>query len=189
MGDIAKQVFSWIKERPYIEYALKKGIVNYSSLSRMIQKDLNVRNFDAVIVAARRYKTEVLKSTGEEIMALLRKSRLEIKTGVNVYIVRSLDEKINCLHMIKGSNATTIITQKKLDISCIRKNENVVEVNIISGPELERTMGFTSYVYSALFERGINILETYSCYTDTILIFDKKDLSKVVDILEEIGVK
>ncbi len=192
---IAKEVCAWIRERPYLSWALKKDLINFSSLSRMIQKDLGINNFDAVIVAVRRYQKEidVVKSAGKEIMSLLEKSRLEIKTGMNVYIakphlVRDL-EKSEYLHLIKGSNAVTIISEKKLDIDCIKKKENMLEVKIVSPPEVENTVGVTAYVYSALAERGINIAETYSCYTDTILMFGKKDLARVMETLESIGIK
>lgn len=192
---VAKQVFGWLRERPYIVYALKKDLINFSSLSRMIQKDLGIKNFDAVIVAIRRYQREIdiIKSTGKEIIDLLKRSRLEIKTGVNVYTVK-LDgikgiEKSKYLHLIKGSNAITIITDEKLDIECIKKKESMLEVKIISPPEIESNVGFMAYVCSALAERGIVIVENYSCYTDTMFIFDKIDLTKVVETLESIGIK
>lgn len=194
MDSIAKQVFSWIRERPYIVYALKKDLINFSSLARMVQKELNIRNFDAVIVAIRRYQEgiDIVKSTGKEIMELLGKSRLEIKTGVNVYIVKPHSVKDlgkSYLHIIKGSNAATIITEESLDIGCIKKKEHMLEVKIISPPEIENITGVTAYICSSLAERGINIAETYSCYTDTIFIFEKKDLTKVVETLESIGIK
>jgi len=192
---IAKQVYEWLKERPYLVWALKKDLVNFSSLSRTIQQDLEIKNFDAVIVAVRRFQKEIdtLKSTGKEIIDILEKSRLEIKTGVNVYIMKphaAKDmEKYKYLHLIKGSNATTIITEEKLNVDCIKKKENMLEVRIVSPPEIESNLGFMAYVCSALAERGIVIVETYSCYTDTIYIFDKQDLTKVVEVLESIGIK
>lgn len=191
---IAQQVFEWIRERPYITYALKKDLINFSSLSRMIQKELNIRNFDAVIVAVRRFQNEItLKTTDQETMNFLRKSRLEIKTGVNVYTLKpnSIEnlEKIKYLHLIKGGNAITIITEEKLDIDNIIKRENMVQVKITSLPEVQENSGFLAYICLALTERGINIFEDYSCYTDTMFIFNKEDLSKVVEVLSLIGIQ
>ena len=187
---IAKRVHAWIRERPYLVWALKKGFVNFSSLARAAQEGLNVKNFDAVIVAARRFGDAPI-SDGRGIISLLKNSRLEIKTGVNVYILKSqdIDRKAVYLHAIKGSNATTVITEKPMDVPCIRKNEGMLEVRIVSPPEIESNTGFMAYVCSALAERGINIQETYSCYTDTIFIFAKKDLAAVVETLESIGIR
>ncbi|MBS3054665.1 MAG: ACT domain-containing protein [Candidatus Aenigmarchaeota archaeon] len=187
---IAKRVHAWIRERPYLVWALKRGFVNFSSLARAAQQELNVKNFDAVIVAARRFGDEAT-SDGKNIISLLKNSRLEIKTGVNVYILKSsnMERKTDYLHVIKGSNATTVITEEPMDIPCMRKNENMLEVRIISPAEIENNTGFMAYVCSALAERGINIQETYSCYTDTIFIFAKKDMTRVVETLESIGIR
>src|SRR3990167_8091627 len=143
---IAKRVHAWIRERPYLVWALKRGFVNFSSLARAAQQELNVKNFDAVIVAARRFGDEAT-SDGKNIISLLKNSRMERKTDY--------------LHVIKGSNATTVITEEPMDIPCMRKNENMLEVRIISPAEIENNTGFMAYVCSALAERGINIQETY----------------------------
>ena len=191
-ASVAKQVHAWIRERPYLTYALKKDLINFSSLARMIQKDLDIKNFDAVIVAIRRYQKDIdiIKSTGKEIIDILKKSKLEIRTGVNVYIVRDTrDIGKPYLHLIKGSAATTVITEERLDIPSIRKKENMLEVRIISPPDVETSTGFVAYVCSALAEKGINIEESYSCYTDTIFVFNKKDLTAVVETLESIGIR
>lgn len=193
---IAKQVYEWLNERPYIVSALKRDLINFSSLSRMIQEELGIKNFDAVIVAVRRYQKEkriMLESTGEEVMGLLKKSRLEIKTGINVYTVEPTTiksvEKRSYLHIVKGANSITVITEEKLDIPCIKKKENLLEIKIISPPEIEDILGFMAYVCSALAECGIVIVETYSCYTDTIFILEKKDLFKAVEVLGSIGIE
>ena len=191
---IAKQVFDWLKEKPYIQSTLKQGLINYSALSRVIQKELEIKNFDAVIVALRRYKKEhVSPSDGKEIIKLLKESKLEIKTGINVFVVKSevvkYIEKLKYLHLVKGKSATTVITEEKLDIDYIKKQENLLEVRILSPSTIENNLGFMAYVCSALTENGIVIVETYSCYTDTIFIFKKEDLTKVVKTLESIGIK
>lgn len=191
MGEIAKQVSSWINEHPYLLYGLKKDVINFSSLARIIQKELQIKNFDAVIVAIRRYQKniDILKSTGKEILDILKKSRLEIRTGVNVYITKDAKNVTKYDHIIKGSSATTIISSERLDIETIKKKENMLEVKIINPPEIENTSGVVAFIYSALAEKGINIVETYSCYTDTIFIFEKSDLSKIVETLESIGIR
>lgn len=195
MDSIAKKVYAWIEERPYISSSLKKDLVNFSSLSRMIQKEESIKNFDAVIAAVKRYQRDKSKivSSGEETIRLLKKSRLEITTGVNVYIagpeeIRNV-EKTKYLHLVKGSNAVTVISQEKLEINFIKAKENLLEVKIISPAEIERNVGLMAYLCSALAEKGIPIVETYSCYTDTIFIFNKNDLLKVVQTFEGLGVK
>jgi len=189
---IAKEVHHWIRERPFIVYALKRSLINYSSLARAIQKELGIKNFNAVIAAVRRFKQDIVQHTGREIIDALKSSILEIRTGIIVYIVRHSEAKElrgRHFHIIRGSEATTIITDTELDIDYIKKYSNLVEVRIKSKKELERIPGFVAFLYSAIAERRINIVETYSCYTDTIFCIDKKDLPRLIDTLSALGVK
>lgn len=194
-NSIAKKVHKWLRGRPYLLYGLKRNLINFSSLTREIQRELEIKKFDAVIVAVRRFQkeAEALGSPGKEIIELLKKSRLELRTGINVYIVNPLEvieiSKSDYSHLISGTSTKTIITNKRLDIKTIKKHENAIEVAITGPEDIEKTPGFVSYIFSALAEKDINIIETYSCYTDTIFIFNRKDLSRVIETLESIGIK
>ncbi len=189
---IAEQVFEWLDKYPYIIWALKNELINYSSLARKIQNELRVKNFDAVLIAIRRYKEEIKKVEEEKITSLLQESSLEIRTAVNVYIVKEIErkmlDKLPHFHLIEGSEAVILITDEKLKIDCIKEYKNLVEVRIKSPERIEKTKGFVAFVYTKIAERGINIIETYSAYTDTIFIIEKKDLAPIVDVLEKIGI-
>ena len=187
---IAKDVFRWIDENPFVIYGLKKDVINYSSLARTIQKDMKIGNFDAVIMAIRRYsqKPGILKSDGKNIIKIIRDSSLEVRTGINVYITR---EKIqgNFIHLIKSGEFTTIVSDEKLDINSLKMHENVIEVRVKSPVNVEKTPGVVAFIYNSIAEAGINIIETYSCYSDTILIFDKKDFMRAVEVFDKLGIK
>lgn len=189
---IAEQVSEWIERYPYIVWALKNGLINYSSLARKIQRECEIKNFDAVIVAIRRYKDTIKAVKEEGILEIMKKSTLEINTGMNVYTVQSFDpailKNLKHFHIITGES-TTIITSQKLDLSCIKKYENLVEIRIKSPPAIEKTAGVVAYIYGKIAERDINIIETYSAYTDTVFIINKKDLTAMVNTLDSIGVK
>jgi len=51
--NIKKAVFAYIEGRPSIKDCLKKGLINYSSLTRQIIKDLGITedDFDATLIA------------------------------------------------------------------------------------------------------------------------------------------
>ena len=53
----------------------------------------------------------------------------------------------------------------------------------MSAKQIETTSGVISYLYSLLGENNINILETLSCWTDTIFLVEEKDLSRVMEFL------
>jgi len=62
MANITKITEKYVSEHPSIKDCLKKGLINYSSLTRQITKDLNIdlkKNFDAILIACRRYYRKV----------------------------------------------------------------------------------------------------------------------------------
>ena len=58
MANITKLTEHYISEHPSIKDALKKGLINYSKLTRQIAEDMDIelkKNFDAILIACRRY--------------------------------------------------------------------------------------------------------------------------------------
>ena len=190
---IAEQVFEYLEKYPYLVWTLKNGLMNYSSLTRKIQKELEIKNFDAVIMAIRRYRENIKQAQDTRILEVLSDSTLEIKTGMNVYVLKDVKkeviDRLEHYHLISGTDFNVVITQTKLNSACIKKHENVVEVRIRSPEAIEITAGFTAYVYGVIAQRGINIIETYSAYTDTVFVIDKGSLPEIVETLERIGIR
>ena len=65
----------------------------------------------------------------------------------------------------------------------IKENKNLIEITLKSPKEIETTAGVVPYVYSLFGEHGINIVETMSCWTDTLFVIEEKDIAKAMDIL------
>ena len=189
---VARKTIEFVKEYPFIMFALKKNLINYSSLARMIQKDIGIKNFDAILVALRRCQKDIRASdSGKKLSHILKNSKLEIKTGVNIYSFKNLDhkilEKFNNFHLIYGGpNKVELITDEKIKMQ--PRRNNLVEVKIVT-PPIEDVPGVVNRICNAFAERNINIVKTYSCHTDcSFFVFEKKDLSRVVDALEHIGI-
>jgi aspartokinase len=205
----AKETATFIGKHPIIKECLGKGLVNYSELARQMIEGgpLSESDFDAVLVAIRRYAEHVRISKDSEktITKLLAKSNLEIKNKVcsvvladNVpfsYLVKLIEE-INKMdepgHLIQGSRTFTLITsqsflekiEKMFKGNIVSKKKNLVQVVLRSTPELESTPGAISYIYGLFAERGINIIETMSSWTETLIVIDEKDLAKAMEVLK-----
>lgn len=190
---IAERVFRWLDNYPYLQWALKRDLINHSSLSRRIQEELQVKNFDAVLVAVRRYQDGLAKKAVPEtrIMEIIRKSRLDIRTGMNVYVVKKVDfeilKRLGNFHIVWGDFVTLITDARLPELPTVRKYENLVEVRVKSPLEIESTPGVVAALYEKIGELGINIIETYSCYRDTIFVIEKKDLPKILALFEKMG--
>ena len=92
MANITKLTEDYIAAHPFVKDCLKKGLINYSSLTRQICLDLNLnvkKNFDAVLIACRRYYGKIKTSATSEkkILDILKNSKIEVKNKINAIVL------------------------------------------------------------------------------------------------------
>ena len=92
MPTTAKLTEEFIETHPSIKDCLKKGVINYSKLSRRIAKELNIEkktSMEAILIACRRYAEKLKKEKvlEDKILEILKASELEIKNKIVVIIV------------------------------------------------------------------------------------------------------
>jgi len=198
--NITKLTESYILNFPSVKDALKKGLINYSSLARKIIKDKNLdkKSFDAILIACRRYYRKVKEeaSNEEKILSILKSSKVEIKNKVAAIVLEkdihmpnllNIENKVKkqneIFHIIEGATAITVITSEEFlpEINKVfrnkimKKSQDLVEITLKSPKEIETTAGVISYLYSLFGENNINIYETMSCWTDTLFLIEEKD--------------
>lgn len=209
MSNITKLTENYILEHPSIKDCLKNGLINYSSLSRQIASELNLnlkRNFDAILIACRRLKRKLKKEEAFEskILKILKHSKIEIKNKIVAIVLEkdvyfghllNLEKEIKkskeIFRIIEGISAITIITaeeflpliNKYFKNKIIVENKNLAEITIKSPKEIETTPGAYAYMCSLFGENNINIVETLSCWTDTIFLVKEDDVGKVMGLL------
>ena len=200
----------YIKNHPHIKNCLKKKLINYSALSRLIAKELNVEKKakkEAILIAARRFHEKLKKELTSEkkIQNLLSSSEIEIKNKIVVFI---LSKKINLdyvddlhkeirkengtFYILEGSDNYTIITQEKysrltedkLRSKIIKKNKDLALLNFKSPKEIETVPGAIAYLTAFFAENEVNIVEFLSCWTDTLFIINSKDINKAINFLK-----
>jgi hypothetical protein len=207
---ITKTVEKYLQEHPTIKDCLKKGLINYSALARIVAKDTDLdikKNFDALLIASRRAhsKIKLERSSSDKILAVLKQSRIEIKNKIVVFVLEKsapdrmlidIEAKIKAkeevFHLVEGASAITLITVEDFgkEIKRVFKNyileetSELVEVVLKSPPAIEETAGIMGHLYSLLGENGINIVETMSCWTDTLFVIHEKDLGKAMELLK-----
>lgn len=207
--NITKLTEQYIREHPSIKDCLRKGMINYSALTRKIAEELNLdlkKNFDAILIACRRYYRKIKKEKvlEESIMKILKESKLEVKNKIIVAVIEKdvyfnylvelqkiIKSKSEVFTVIEGSKTMTLITAEEFkgDVKKLFKNkiiaitENLAEVTMKSPEELEKVPGVIAYLTSLLAENGINIIETMSTWTDTLFVISEKDIAKVMSVL------
>ena len=207
MASIAKLVREFIDRRPVIADGLRLRIVNHSALARMIGKELGIRKGEAVLAACRRYPTSRLPGYREEaVKRVLRRSRVETRTNVaTVTVVQGIDvlqrlgdvveellDENHVCRLIQVSQGTVIIvdddsvprvTRRLRERQLVNVTKHLVEIAVTSPETIESTPGMLAFLATSLAAKGINIVQAMSCYTDTIFLVEREDMTQAVDVL------
>jgi hypothetical protein len=214
---IAERTRTYIDAHPSVKDCISKDLINYSSLARQIMKDLGIKNEEAVMIACRRYAVKLAKSDHErDILRILANSRLEVKTKICIVTAKNdwtvlqrleavfqklINEKA-IMQIIQGAQAITVIADEKLKSEVInavgRENilkvrQDLVEITVKSPERIVETSGVFAFLASNLAENNVNVVETVSCYTDSIFIVNEADmiyaysiLTKVIEMAEQV---
>jgi hypothetical protein len=214
---IAERTRVYIDAHPSVKDCISKDLINYSSLARLIMKDLGIKNEEAVMIACRRYAVKLSKRDHErDILRILANSRLEVKTKICIVTAKNdwtvlqrletvfqklINEKA-IMQVIQGAQAITIIADEKLKNEVVnavgRENilkvrQDLVEITVKSPERIVETSGVFAFLASNLAENNVNVVETVSCYTDSIFIVNEADmiygysiLTKVIENAEQV---
>jgi len=207
--NITKLTEKYINEHPSIKDCVRKGLINYSALTRKIVEDSNLeikKNFDAILIACRRYFRKVRKGKllEDKVKDILKQSKLGVKNKIIVALVQKdvyfghllelhkmVKNKAEVFDVIEGSSTMTLITAEEFKDSIkklfknkiIKITENLAEVTLKSSKDLEETPGVIAYLTALLAGNGINIIEIMSTWTDTLFVISEDDIAKVMDVL------
>ncbi|MGE5638034.1 MAG: ACT domain-containing protein [Chloroflexota bacterium] len=185
---IAQNVRNYLRNKPYLLEALEKGIVNLSELSRQIQEELKTDNTTAVKAALRRFSEELQRhkqKREEKVLQILKRSGMAIYDRKSVVITnRELDTK-NALKVDLLNKHVYLLDRSDLPerINTLVKHEDCTMIVVHSPEELEVTPGVVAFLATLLAEQNINIIEFISCWTETIMVVEKKDSLKAYEVL------
>ena len=182
----------YLKNKPYTLEALDRNIVNYSALARIIQKDLQIKNYHAIKATLRRYAEELRKkdiNIERHATSILKYSKITIQSGISVVISTS-DVDVEKSGKIKLSDYYVYLVPNDSELRQLKKSKGTIKVQedasaiiIHSEERLEALPGFVAFIASLLAEQNINIIEFVSCYTETLLVVNKSDSLKSHELL------
>jgi len=186
---IARDVRNYLKNKPYILEALEKDIANLSELARQIQSEFGIKNLSAIKAALRRFSEEKRKykhKREEGVLKLLKKSTMTVHEGNSIVIT---DEPVNIKEKVKVNLEDSFVylldrtELPKITKNVLKKNENCSTFIIKSPEEIESTPGVVAFLTSLLSEQNVNVVEFISCWTETIIVVDRKDSLRAYEIL------
>jgi aspartokinase len=188
---IARNVRNYLRNKPYLLEALEKNIVNLSELSRQIQKELKTGNISAVKAALRRFSVELQKNKQkreEKVLALLKRSNIAVYDRKSVMITSKEIQSKNSMKVDLPGKYVYLVDKADLPerINTLVKHENCTMIVVHSPEELEATPGVVAFLTTLLAEQNVNMVEFISCWTETIIVVEKKDSLKTYEVLSNI---
>jgi len=211
VNSISKAVQNLIDEDLSLQDALQRKYANYSAIARMLMpkikesSDTNV-NLESIITAVKRAKsnytilqgiiTKVVAGSGLNIRTDMTKISLE-KTKENLEKIRKMIATFSgeFLQVLEGNSVITLISDLNSfnKISSIFSKKDVIDQKkslatvIIKSPDaITSTPGCVQAFYNSISRRHINIEETMSCYTETIIVLAMEDVTKAFAALTAI---
>jgi hypothetical protein len=188
MTTTAQNVRNYLRNKPYLLEALEKGIVNLSELSRQIREELKTGNATATKAALRRFAEELQKhkqKREEKVLSLLKRSGITLYDQKSVIITAKEIEAKNGMKVDLPGKFVYLLDRSDLPerISTLVKHDNCTMIIVNSPEELEATVGVVAFLTALLAEQNVNIIEFISCWTETIIVVEKKDSLKAYEAL------
>ncbi|MCL4336802.1 MAG: ACT domain-containing protein [Candidatus Thermoplasmatota archaeon] len=200
---VASRVREYLQDNPELWKSLDLGIVNLSALSRLILKDLELESFDAVMGALKRIPVSGISMN--TYRNILKKSKIESRTDISVLILKPTTENLKLLieltknltenysdyRIIQATQGYGIVVGDELlekisrfipKTEIISKSTGLGEIIIVSSNSILSIKGYVSYASGLLSNRGINILQIVSFFTDITFILQPRDLLSALDI-------
>jgi len=194
-----------------LQDALQRDYGNYSAIARMLMPKVKEAvnsdvNLESVITSVKRAKANYTILQGK-LTRVVAGSVLTIRTDmakVSVDKTKKTLEKIRkslatfsgeFLQVIEGNSVVTLISDLNSfhKINGIFDSEDVIDqkqslatVIIRSPDDITSTPGCVQAFYNAVSRRHINIEETMSCYTETIIVLAMEDVSKAFAALTDL---
>jgi aspartokinase len=188
---VAQNVRTHLRNKPYLLEALEKGIVNLSELSRQIQTELKTDDTSAIKAALRRYSEELQKhkqKREEKVLQLLKRSNIAVYDRKAVMITSKELQSKTGMKVDLLDKFVYLLDRSEMPerISTLVKHENCTMIVVHSPEELENTPGVVAFLATLLAEQNVNIVEFISCWTETIMVVEKKDSLKTYEVLSNL---
>jgi len=211
VNSISKIVQGLIAEDLSLQDALQRDYGNYSAIARLLLpkvKEILGQDvkLESIITSVKRAKTNYKPLRGK-ITKVVAGSVINIRTDMAKVSVEKTKENLEKIRktlagfsgeffqVIEGISAITLVFDQKLfdkiysmfrEKDVLDKKQNLATIIIRSPDEIIRTPGCVLTFYNTVSRRHINIEETMSCFTDTIIVLGMEDVSKAFTALTDL---
>ena len=194
-----------------IQDALQRKYANVSAIARLLKPKVeeNVRHkvkLASVITALKRAKTGYSQPL-PSIQQVVAESHVSVRTDVAKLSVEKSKRALGTfrqmlasyhedfLQVSESTSAVTLIFDQKLcdrvtdafkKSDVLESEEDLAAIIVHSPQRIIKTPGCAITFYNQVSRRGINIEDTVSCHTDTIIVVKMRDVGKSFAALTEL---
>jgi aspartokinase len=156
--------------------ALKRLRGSYSPSSSRVSRVI-ARSFVNVRTHVSRLSVEKTKRTVQTVSTLL-------SAYPEDFI--QVSESLSSITLIFDQRLHSRVKKAVSGAEILEEGEEGAAITVHSPEEIMAVPGCVSAFYNQLFRRRVNVEDTVSCYTDTIMVVDMKDASRAFEALTEL---
>ncbi len=200
---LAQECRDVVSRYPYILDGLREGIVNYRAVARHVKPEVEETvgrdvDIEAVTTAVRRFGEELQGDTEEyeRVRDVLADSRVSLRGNVVSITATEFGDvprPDGFMHMVSGRGYTTVVTdddnadevEEAVEDELVERVDDLTCITVESPDDIVNVPGVLTRMVSRFSSEEINIVDITSCYTETIIVVEKRDAVKALETLEE----
>jgi aspartokinase len=191
--------------------SLQNNYCNFSGLSRVIKPEIERLlgrkiNMESIVTAIKRAR-KFYYIHDQVISSILLESTISVKTDVAKIstvkskrtverVAKALTKNVNSFISVSESiSSITLVFDDKLlnyarelfaDYDILEIDEDLAAIIVHSPEQIIKTPGCAIAIYNQISRRHINIEDTVSCHTDTIMIVKMSDVGGAFDAITKL---
>jgi aspartokinase len=190
---------------------LARDYANISAVSRMLQPRISEKlgrevNIESIITSMKRLRG-VYTPASKEIREVIGESVVNVRTNVSKVSVEKTRKTVEAvsvmlasyqhdfLHVSESISSITLIFDQKLhkrirdrlpDSVILEEGDDYAAIIVQSPTKIRTTPGCLINFYNQIARRHVNIEDTVSCHTDTIIVVKMKEVGKAFTALTDL---
>jgi aspartokinase len=194
-----------------LQDALARDYANISAVSRMMQPRISEKlgkevNLESIITSLKRLRG-VYTAASEDIRMVIAESVVNVRTHVSKISVEKTRKTLEAvsamlashqhdfLHVSESISSITLIFDQKLhkrirdrlpDSVILEEGDDYAAIIVQSPIKIRTTPGCIINFYNQIARRHVNIEDTVSCHTDTIIVVKMKEVGKAFTALTDL---
>ena len=215
MKTISSAVEDYIKSKPFLISALSQGIINLTSLSRIIKTEIELSlkkevRYGAIVMALKRLSSELEFRTTYKIVKIIKDiGDITVRSSLVDYnfkvsetllsnqakLLSKVDNNDNFYTSSRGVNECNIVVSGNLsslvetilkEEICISKQSNLSSISIKLPAENVSIPGVYYFVFQRLSWEGINIYEVISTSNEFTILVNEEQVDKAFRVIKNL---